>query len=273
MSAPAWSFRPAIPVRWRPRCAACATTSPCASAWAPPPARPLPRTRSGPGRRRCRARSQPRAAASVGSPMRRTILLALLATLLCAPAARAADTTTKIWRDCQDDVLDGHYTVAQLREARSPGPADGVEYSSCTDLLSRTIAAMTTSSSHSGAHNGGGGSGGGTGGGGTGGGGTGSGSAGGSGGGESADSAPAAPITPSTPADQQALTEAAIHGDNVVKVDGKPVMPGGASRLAADVGRNSLPTSLVIVLIMLGLAAVLGGGRRIRDRVFAHRHP
>src|SRR4051812_14206514 len=167
------------------------TTSPCASAWAPPPARPSPRTRSGPGRRRCRARSQRRPAASVGSPMRRTILLALLATLLCAPAARAADTTTKIWRDCiEDDVLDGHYTVAQLREARSHAPADGVEYSSCTALLPRTIAAMTTSSSHSGDNHGGGG--GGAGGGGGGGGGTGSGSAGssGGGGGGSADTAP-----------------------------------------------------------------------------------
>ena len=88
----------------------------------------------------------------------------------------------------------------------------------------------------------------------------------------SADSAPAAPITPSTPQDQQALTQAATQGAQPVKIDGKPVMPGGASQLAADVGRNSLPSTLVIVLVLLGLAAVLGGGRRIRDRVVAHRH-
>ena len=201
--------------------------------------------------------------------MRRTILLALLATLLCATAARAADTTTKIWRDCiEDDVLDGHYTLAQLREARSHAPADGVEYSSCTDVLSRAIAAKTTSSSNSGGGNSGGGGGGG------GGGGTGSSAGGGSaGGGGSTDTAPAAPITPSTPADQQALTQAATQGAQPVKVDGKPVMPGGTSRLAADVGRNSVPNTLVIVLIMLGLAAAFGAGRRIRDRVIAHRHP
>jgi hypothetical protein len=201
--------------------------------------------------------------------MRRTIFLALLATLLCAPAARA-DTTTQIWRDCVlDSKLDGHYTVAQLRQARSHPPADGLEYTDCTDILSRAIAAKTSSSSTSGGNSGGGNSGGGGGGGGT---GSSSGGGSGGGGGGSADSAPAAPLTPTTPADQQALTEAAIHGDNVVKVDGKPVMPGG-SNLAADVGRNSLPSTLVIVLIMLGLAAILGGGRRIRDRVIAHRHP
>jgi hypothetical protein len=204
--------------------------------------------------------------------MRRTIFLALLATLLCAPVARA-DTTTQIWRDCVlDSKLDGHYTLAQLREARSHPPADGLEYTDCTDILARAIAAKTSSSSSSGGNSGGSSGGGGTVGG-SGGGGGGSSSGGGSGGGGTGDSAPAAPLTPSTPADQKALTEAAINGSNVVKIDGKPVMPGGQSQLAADVGRNSLPTTLVIVLILLGLAAILGGGRQIRDRVVAHRHP
>ena len=203
--------------------------------------------------------------------MRRTIFLALLATLLCAPVARA-DTTTQIWRDCVlDSKLDGHYTLAQLREARSHPPADGLEYTDCTDILARAIAAKTSSSSSGG--NSGGSSGGGGTVGGSGGGGGGSSSGGGSGGGGTGDSAPAAPLTPSTPADQKALTEAAINGSNVVKIDGKPVMPGGQSQLAADVGRNSLPTTLVIVLILLGLAAILGGGRQLRDRVVAHRHP
>src|SRR4051794_1139939 len=270
MSEPGWSCPRAIPVPWPPRCAACTTTPRCASASAPPRGRPWPRTPSRPGRPRCRARSPPRPAASVNSPMRRTILLALLATLLCAPAARAADTTTKIWRDCvEDSVLDGHYTLAELREARSHPPADGLEYTDCTDLLARAIAAKTSGSSHSGGDGNGAGAGGGTGAG-TGG-GTGSGGATGGGGG-TGDSAPAAPITPSTPADEQALTQAATQGAQPVKVDGKAVMPGGAS-LAADVGRNSLPTSLVIVLILLGLAAILGRGRRIRDRVFTHRQP
>jgi hypothetical protein len=205
--------------------------------------------------------------------MRRTIFLALLATLLCAPVARGADTRTQIWRDCVlDSKLDGHYTLAQLRDARSHPPADGLEYSDCTDLLSRAIAAKTAPPSNSNS-NSGGGSGAGGGGGSSGGGGSGSGSsAGGGGGGGSTDTAPATPLTPTTPADQQALSEAAKEGGQPVKLDGKPVMPGGTS-LAADVGRNSLPSTLVIVLILLGFAAILAGGRQIRDRVIAHRHP
>jgi hypothetical protein len=204
--------------------------------------------------------------------MRRTIFLALLATLLCAPAAHA-DTRTQIWRDCVlDSVLDGHYTLSQLRDARSHPPADGQEYTDCTDILARAIAAKTSSSSSS--NSGGNSSGAGGAGGGGGGGGTGSSSGGGGGGGGgSADAAPAAPLTPSTPADQQALTQAATQGAKPVTIDGDPILPGGTSRLAADVGRNSLPSTLVIVLILLGLAAILAGGRQIRDRVIAHRHP
>jgi hypothetical protein len=200
--------------------------------------------------------------------MRRTIFLALLATLLCASAARA-DTNTEIWRDCVlDSKLDGHYTLTQLRYARSHPPADGLEYSDCTDILARAIAAKTAPQSNS---NSGGNSGGGGGAGGGGGGGTGSGSGGGGGGG-TADTAPAAPLTPSTPADQQALNQAATQGGKPMTIDGDPILPGGTSRLAADVGRNSLPSTLVIVLILLGLAAILAGGRQIRDRVIAHRH-
>src|SRR4051812_15067610 len=181
-------------MRWPRPCAACTRTSPCASASAPPRARPSLRTPSRRGRPRCRVRSPPRPAASVNSPMRRTIFLALLATLLCAPAARA-DTTTQIWRDCVlDSKLDGHYTVAQLRHARSHPPADGLEYTDCTDILARAIAAKTSSSSSSSSNSGGNSSGGGNSGGGGGGGGTGSSSGGGGGGGGSADSAPAAPL-------------------------------------------------------------------------------
>src|SRR5262245_60227353 len=125
--------------RWPAPCAACMTTSRCANASAPPLARPSLRTPSRRGRLQCHARSPPRAAASVDSPMRRTILLALLATLLCAPVARA-DTTTQIWRDCVlDSKLDGNYTLAQLRQARNHPPADGLEYTDCTDILARAI--------------------------------------------------------------------------------------------------------------------------------------
>jgi hypothetical protein len=209
----------------------------------------------------------------VVAPMRRTIFLALLATLLLVvPAARAADPTTVI-KDCEDDsVLQGNYTLSELRQARSHLPSDIDEYSDCRDVLARAIAVKTSSSSSG---SGGGGQGGGGGGTSSGGGGSssGAGSSGGGGGGGSDHYEPPVMIKPTTPADHKALTEAATQGAAPVSLDGKAVMPGGASRLVADVGRNTLPTTLVLVLIMLALAAVLGGGLRIRNRVVAHRQP
>ena len=51
----------------------------------------------------------------MNSPMRRTIFLALLAALLIAPAARATPPD-EIARDCNDDsVLQGNYSLADLR--------------------------------------------------------------------------------------------------------------------------------------------------------------
>jgi hypothetical protein len=204
------------------------------------------------------------------APMRRTIFLALLATLLLVPAARAADSE-QIWQDCKDSVLQGHYTTAELRKADSSMPSDVSEYTDCHDVISRAIAAKTSSSGSKGGGSGGGGGGGGGGSSSNGGGSGGSGS--GAGGADTPDSTPAAPVTPSTPQDQAALTEAATSGNQPVTLDGKAVLPGGASRLAADVGRNPLPTTLVLVLIMLALAALLGGGVRVRNRVLGHRQP
>ena len=98
--------------------------------------------------------------------MRRTIFLALLATLLCASAARAAGTEA-ILRDCQDDsVLQGHYSVEELRKARRDMDADIREYTDCSDVIGRAIAAKTSSASSGGNGGGSGSSGGGGGGGG-----------------------------------------------------------------------------------------------------------
>ena len=200
--------------------------------------------------------------------MRRTIFLALLATLLFVPTARAA-SSTQIIRDCIDDsVLEGHYSLSELRNARSHLPTDADEYSDCRDVLARAIAAATSSSSSSssggGSHGGGGGGGTSPGGGTTSGGSSGSHDS-------SRSTAPAAPVTPTTPQDQAALNEAATKGNGPVDVGGQAVLPGGASRLAANVGRNQLPTTLVIVLVLVALAALAAGVPRVRNRVLAHR--
>jgi hypothetical protein len=197
--------------------------------------------------------------------MRRTIFLALLATLLLVPSARAA-TPIQIIRDCADDgVLNGHYTPAELRKARSQVPTDVDEYSDCSDVLSRAIAAGTAPKSPAG------GGGGGAGGGGsspsTGGGGGGGGSpAGHTGGGDSA-----TPATPDTYPERVALGAALTKGGDAVDLNGRHVVPGGSSRLAADVGRNALPTTFILVLVLLGAAALAAAAPLVRHRVLRHR--
>jgi hypothetical protein len=181
--------------------------------------------------------------------MRRIILPALLATLALAPAAHAAGTI-QIIRDCADDgVLNGNYTLAELRHAAAHLPTDVDEYSDCRDILSRAIAAKTQSSGG----DGGGGPSGPTGG---------SGS-GGSGGAATATATP----PPNYAADAPALKRAAAEGASPVKVDGRDIAPGAPSLAAAH---NPLPGSMVAVLVLLAatlLAAIAPFLRRyVRPR-------
>jgi hypothetical protein len=206
--------------------------------------------------------------------MRRTIFLALLAALLIAPVARADETA--IYKDCQDDSrLEGHYSVSELRQAKADLPSDVDEYSDCRDVLSRAIADKTSASSGSQSGGSSGGAGGGSSGGGGGSGGSGASSH--SGANPSAtpaaDSPDAAPVVPSTPQDSAALSQAATQGSSPVNLDGGKIVPGGASRLAADVGRNSLPLPLVLVLIGLAAGVIGGTARRIRNRGVPHAQP
>jgi hypothetical protein len=188
--------------------------------------------------------------------MRRTLLLVLglAAALLLAPAALADSTTTKIIRDCADDgVLEGHYTPAQLRKARDNLPTDVNEYSDCGDVLSRALSADVSSSGHSG---------------------------GGSGGGAAPAATPApqysdtvadssGAVAPSTPDDQKAVAEAATRGGEGDVIAGKPLAPAAA----VGVGRNSLPATLVVVLVLLAGAAFAIVVPTVRRRVIARRTP
>jgi hypothetical protein len=191
----------------------------------------------------------------VNSLMRRTILLALLASLLLAPAASAqSDKTIEIQRDCvEDSVLQGDYTVAQLRKAKQELPTDGDEYSDCRDVLTRAISAAIADSkpSPTPAANNDGGSGSG---------GTGSGSSGGDTGGGSESTArsereQAALSAPSSPQDAEAVNSAYADGDKAIQVELDPQSPGQA-RLAASVGRNGLPTTMIAVLALLAATFV-----------------
>jgi hypothetical protein len=186
--------------------------------------------------------------------MRRTIFLALVAALLLAPAAKASDPI-ELLRDCVDDsVLQGNYSDSELREAQKSLPTDSDEYSDCRDVLSRALAKPKDDGADT------------SGGDGTGGGSTGSSSSGdGTGGdggiadtGSAPESEPTPVATPTTPVSQQdweAVTAAGQRGGEEMKINGKAVSPG-ATRLAADVGRNSLPGTLVAVLALIAAATI-----------------
>jgi hypothetical protein len=166
----------------------------------------------------------------------RTLLVCGLALLLLAPPAAAQSTRIKILRECsQTGRLSGDYTAQQIRDARSNIPDDIDEYTDCRDVLTRALLSRAGGDS--------GGGGGGTGGGGTGGGGTSGGGTGGDGGGEL--------LTPSTDADRKALDDAAGANQTPVEISGASVTPGSASGLG-----NDLPTTLIVLLALLGAAAL-----------------
>ena len=145
----------------------------------------------------------------------------VLTLLVAAPAAQAG-TRADIVADCFDDgKLDGNYTASQIRDARNNLPADVDQYSDCRDVLARAL------------------------------GGSGSSNVAGPGGGGSTE-----PLAPSGPDEQRAL-EAAVGdgGGKPVQVGGTTVVPG-ASGFAAGAARSAIPTSLLVALILLGVAAL-----------------
>jgi hypothetical protein len=163
--------------------------------------------------------------------MPRTVFVAcLLALLVAAPTALADSTRAKILRECQDGRLTGDYTSKQIRDALNNIPDDIDQYSDCRDVLR---GALLNNAGNSG---GGGGTGGGSGG--------GAGGGGGNGGGNGGK-----PLTPSTDADRKALQSAATGGGQPLEISGKQVTPGEGEL------HNDLPTTLLVVLIMLAVAA------------------
>ena len=198
--------------------------------------------------------------------MVRVALAVVLAVLLLAPAATAAERI-EILRDCQDGSLSGTYTPAEIRDARDNIPADIDQYSDCRDVLSRALIPASS----------GGGGGGGGGGSPTGGGPTGTGGTGGTagtvttGGAGLGGGTAAVPLTPSGPEEQEALAEAARSGgeESLPGASG-PIVPG-ASGLDADAARHTLPGSLFLTLVLLVVAVVAASAPVVRRRVLDRR--
>jgi hypothetical protein len=173
--------------------------------------------------------------------MRTAFFACLLAFLVAAPAAHADSIRTKILRECQDGRLTGTYTPSQIRDARNNIPDDIDQYSDCRDVLTRALLNRAGDSG-----NGGGGGGGG----GTAGGGGGSGENGG------------APLTPSTDADREALEAATASGGQPLEIAGRRVTPGEGLR-------NDLPTTLIVVLALLAVAALAATAPFVRRRALS----
>jgi hypothetical protein len=190
--------------------------------------------------------------------MRRLLLAGVALTLLVAPSPAFAWTVNDVIRDCsKNGKLSHDYPPSLIRKARNSLPADIDEYTDCRDLLS------APTSSGSGGGDGGGGGGGGQTGAGTGGGG---GAGGGGGSTASSSSTPEAPPAPPSPAELKALNAArAGDGGEPVDVGGSPVVPGTAGMTTGAVD-NGLPSTLLVVLILLGLTVAMAGGPLLRRR-------
>jgi hypothetical protein len=207
-------------------------------------------------------------------------LLLLLATvfglLLAVPAAQAAPRSAII-RDCEDDSkLSGTYTAKELRDARSNLPSDKDAYSDCRDVLG---AALAVSAARGRARTGGTGSeaagnalegpAGGAG--------TGTGAGGGTGSGASTALPPAAVLDLAPGAapiavdkqEKQALREARAASPGIDS-RGRPTA-SGVRGLAGQAATATIPTSLVAVLVLLGVTIVLAAVPYVRRRVLRRR--
>jgi hypothetical protein len=186
-----------------------------------------------------------------------TTLLACILLLLALPASMASANSAddRIINDCQNSptgALRGSYPPEQLRHALHNLVGDIREYTGCSEAIRQ---AWLASIAGSGGHRAGG-TGDGAGGGGTGGSGSGGGFGGSTGG-----TAGATGEVPSAPPPAGA--------DRPQQVAGTAVAPGALPEL----GRNAhrLPTPLLVLLVLLGLAALLPAALTIGRRVVGHR--
>jgi hypothetical protein len=174
---------------------------------------------------------------------------ALAVAAAAAPVAGAADYHAAI-RDCNDDgVLQGHYTLRTLRQARSHLPASLREYSDCADVLARAIAAAGRPGS------------------------------GGSAGGGTAPPVGSAALTTGSGAvapniqqkgllEQQAKQSTKDTPPAEISVGGHSVLPGtaGLASSAVHASPNDLPGPLLVALIVLAATAVLATSFVMRNR-------
>jgi hypothetical protein len=217
--------------------------------------------------------------------MRKLNLLIALVAGLAIPAtglltaAPAMASSSSVIADCNaNGYLTGHYSRSDLQGALKGMGADVKEYTNCYDVVRRALLASASGGTGgSGGH--GGGSAGGIGGSGSGIGGSGSGGGGsGSGGGGTSYGSTGATGTGGTGSGRSAVSTRGVYNTlpggaasdpgspNAVQLGGSTISPGSAG-VNAGSSLRSIPMPLIIVLVLLGLAALSGGGVAIRHRV------
>jgi hypothetical protein len=200
-------------------------------------------------------------------------LTTLFAALVLVPAglvsaAPAVASSAQVLADCNSNGhLTGTYSRGDLQGALNGMGADTREYTNCYDVVRR---ALLSSAAAGGAHTGGGASG-------VGGGASGVGGGASGGGGNSSGSGHSAgshsnPGVSTRGVYSKAPGAAAARSGNggAVSLDGSTVQPGSTGANTSS-GVRSLPAPLIGVLVLLGLAALGGGGIALRRRVVA-RH-
>jgi hypothetical protein len=171
----------------------------------------------------------------------------LLAVLLLAPALARADAGDAVIKDCtHNGTLTKKYSQKAYQQALAELPADVDEYGDCRQIISDAQLAA----------------------------------AGGGSSGSPAGSIPGigpAAATPHTPAEQAALAQAASNGNAPVKVagagsgsgdgtGGKPLVPGASSFDAGGI-THGLPAPVIVVLVLIGVAAVIGALIALRPQI------
>jgi hypothetical protein len=208
--------------------------------------------------------TRPRGAAHPPATMRRIAFLISLVVLcaLATPVAGLAASSDSVLRDCVDGQIDGSYTTSELQQARKKIPSDIDEYSDCRGAIDAARTDNAGSGGPSGASGGGASPGGGASGGG----------AAGSGGASVGTDATTAPADPQTPAEQAAVKAATEGGGDPVRVGpGETVAPGATGLPTNAALRRSVPDPLLVVLILLGTVALVGGVLGTRARVVTRR--
>jgi hypothetical protein len=167
---------------------------------------------------------------------------AVLACLLVAATAAHASGRDVV-RDCTDNGrIDNFHSSQDYRSALGSLPSDVAEYTDCRQI----IEAAQRRDAHRSPPGSGGGGGGGSFPGGT---------------GFPSTGSP----TPATPAEANALKQATASGGVPVPVAGEPITPGGSGIVNAAV-RHALPTSVIVLLVLLALGALAWAATVARAR-------